>query len=114
MRARRNRINVWLTDRELDRLNGMVSKTSLNREQFIRDMLAGFSIREAPPAPLWETVCFLRRASSSLWNIQQHSMFRQVEDEELLRETLQELKLCASQLTEQCIPNFKEEKEHEN
>ncbi len=110
MRTRKNRVVVYFNDRELERLNRMVERTVFSRERFIREMLAGFSIREAPPAPLWETVCFLRRAASALWNIQQHSMFRQVEDEELLRETLQELKLCASQLAEQCMPKFKEEK----
>ena len=114
MRKRKNRINIWLTDRELERLNAMVSRTKLNREQFIRAMLEGFSIREAPPAPLWDTVCLLRQAASAMSIIEKHSLFKQVSDEELLRKTTDEIRLLMRQIKNQCLPIFKEEKENEN
>jgi len=66
MRKRKNRVVVYFNDRELEKLNRMVERTALSREQFIRDMLAGFSIREAPPAPLWETVRLLRSAAGNM------------------------------------------------
>ncbi len=54
MRKRKNRVVVYFNDRELEKLNRMVERTVLSREQFIRDMLAGFLIRGA-------TLCKARR-----------------------------------------------------
>ena len=39
MRKRKNRVVVYFNDRELEKLNRMVERTVLSREQFIRDML---------------------------------------------------------------------------
>ncbi len=113
MRQRENKISIHLNDRELTKLNRMVSKSRLNREQFIRARLEGFSIREAPPAPLWETVCLLRRAAGNMNTIASHSMFKQVSDIELLRTTVEDIRLCLDQLVEQCMPVFKEVKFNE-
>ena len=127
MRKRKNRVVVYFNDHELEKLNRMVERTVLSREQFIRDMVAGFSIREAPPAPLWETVCFLRRAAappaplietirllrsaagimSSMIN---RTIFREESDRELLLQTVDEIRSCTTAITEQCMPKFKEEK----
>lgn len=52
-RTRNNKITVYLSDAELARLNAMVDKTVMNREQFIRAMIEGKTIMEAPPAPLF-------------------------------------------------------------
>ena len=40
-RTRNNKITVYLSDAELARLNAMVDKTVMNREQFIRTMIEG-------------------------------------------------------------------------
>ena len=47
-RTRNNKITVYLSDVELVRLNAMVDKTIMNREQFIRAMIEGKTITEAP------------------------------------------------------------------
>lgn len=60
MRTRDNKITVYMNDQELARLNALVDKTNLNREQFIRAMVEGLTIKEAPPAPLWQTVCMMK------------------------------------------------------
>ena len=110
MRKRKNRVVVYFNDRELEKLNRMVERTVLSREQFIRDMLAGFSIREAPPAPLWETVCLLRRAAGNMNSLADQSRFREVSDRDLLLQTVDEIRSCTTAITEQCMPKFKEEK----
>ena len=38
-RTRNNKITVYLSDAELERLNSKVDRTLLNREQFIRNMI---------------------------------------------------------------------------
>lgn len=43
-RTRNNKITVYLSDAELSRLNAMVDKTIMNREQFIRKMIEGKTI----------------------------------------------------------------------
>ena len=69
MRTRDNKITVYMNDQELARLNALVDKTNLNREQFIRAMVEGLTIKEAPPAPLWQTVCRMKRAAVDIKKI---------------------------------------------
>ena len=46
MKQRNNGIIIRLNDKELARLNAMVAKTKMNREAFIRTVLAGYQIKE--------------------------------------------------------------------
>ena len=110
MRKRKNRVVVYFNDRELERLNQMVDKTNLNREQFIRDMLAGFSIREAPPAPLMETLRLLRSAAGNMSSMANRTMFREVTDRDLLLQTVSEIRDCTNAISKQCMQIFREEK----
>ena len=68
-RTRNNKITVYFSDAELERLNSKVDRTLLNREQFIRDMVEELTIVEAPPAPLWQTVIMMKDATNSLKEI---------------------------------------------
>ena len=113
MRKRTNRIAVRLSDAELKRLNEMAAKTVLSREQFIRTMLTGYTIREAPPAPLTETIRLLRSAAGNMNSLADHSRFREVSDRELLLQTVEEIRTCVSAITERCMPVYKEGKENE-
>ena len=110
MRKRKNRVVVYFNDRELEKLNRMVERTVLSREQFIRDMLAGFSIREAPPAPLTETIRLLRSAAGIMSSMINRTIFREESDRELLLQTVDEIRSCTTAITKQCMPKFKEEK----
>ena len=47
MRIRNHEIKLRLNDRELARLNDMVERSIFSREEFLRMMLAGYTIREA-------------------------------------------------------------------
>ena len=66
MRTRNNKVTVYMDDRELARLNAKVDKTNLNREQIIRKMVEELTIAEAPPAPLWQTVCMMKQAAKDM------------------------------------------------
>lgn len=48
MRTRTHEIKLRLDDAEYTRLNEMVSRTIYSREQFLRQMLAGYTVRESP------------------------------------------------------------------
>ena len=50
MRKRTNAILIRLCDEELDRLNNLVRRTHLSREEVVRRLLDGAEIKEAPPA----------------------------------------------------------------
>ena len=65
-RTRNNKITVYLSNAELSRLNAMVDKTIMNREQFIRKMIEGKTITEAPPALLLQTVRMMKDVLNEL------------------------------------------------
>lgn len=113
MRKRTNRIAVRLSDAELKRLNDMATKTVLSREQFIRTMLVGYTIREAPPAPLIETIRLLRSAAGNMNSLADHSRFREVSDRDLLLQTVGEICTCVNAISERCMPVYKEGKRNE-
>ena len=48
MRSRPHEIKIRLNDKELDRLNMMVTRTHFDRETFLRLMLEGYTLRESP------------------------------------------------------------------
>ena len=48
MRKRSHEIKVRLNDRELSHLNQMVAKTNYTREDFLRLMIAGYTVQEVP------------------------------------------------------------------
>ena len=114
MRTRDNKITVYMNDQELARLNALVDKTNLNREQFIRAMVEGLTIKEAPPAPLWQTVCRMQQAAKDMKDIADHSYFSEVSDEELLRKTVKDVQTCVEEVTKLCFSEEREVNRNEN
>ena len=114
MRTRNNKVTVYMDDRELARLNAKVDKTNLNREQFIRKMVEELPIAEAPPAPLWQTVCMMKQAAEDMKEIADHSYFSEVSDEELLRKTVKDIQTCVEEVTKLCFPEEREVTRHES
>lgn len=45
---RKNEIKIRLNDEELARLNGLAEKAAFSREEFLRKMIGGFELCEAP------------------------------------------------------------------
>ena len=97
-RTRNNKITVYLSDAELSRLNAMVDKTIMNREQFIRKMIEGKTITEAPPAPLLQTVRMMKDAQFNIRRISECALLSRPIDEELLRKTLEDINTCVQEV----------------
>ena len=114
MRTRNNKVTVYMDDRELARLNAKVDKTNLNREQFIRKMVEELTIAEAPPAPLWQTVCMMKQAAKDMKENADHSYFSEVSNEELLRKTVKDIQTCVEEVTKLCFPEEREVTRHES
>ena len=49
MRTRTNLIQVWLNDKELEKLNTFTRKSGLTRAAYVRHLLAGLQPRDLPP-----------------------------------------------------------------
>lgn len=103
-RTRNNKITVYLSDAELARLNAMVDKTIMNREQFIRAMIEGKTIVEAPPAPLLQTVRMMKDARFNIRRISENVLLSRPVDEELLRKTLEDMNTCVQEVMARCLP----------
>ena len=103
-RTRNNKITVYLSDAELARLNAMVDKTIMNREQFIRAMIEGKTIVEAPPAPLLQTVRMMKDAQFNIRRISENVLLSRPVDEELLRKTLEDMNTCVQEVMARCLP----------
>ena len=114
MRTRDNKITVYMNDQELARLNALVDKTNLNREQFIRTRVEGLTIKEAPPAPRWQTVCMMKQAAKDMKEIADHSYFSEVSDEVLLRKTIKDIQTCVEEVTKLCFYEEREVNRNEN
>ena len=113
-RTRENRVSMYLDDKELKHLNRMVDRTHLNREQFLRRLIEGATIVEAPPAPLWQTVCLMRQAAADLHRIAVDSYLSDVADEELLQKTMDNLNTCVREITARCMVDEKGVSTHEH
>ena len=66
MRKRTNQIIIRLSNSELAHLNAKVAKTNYNREGYIRAVLAGHEIIEAPDIDAKELMIELRRVGTNL------------------------------------------------
>ena len=103
-RTRSNKITVYFSDVELVRLNAMVDKTIMNREQFIRAMIEGKTITEAPPAPLLQTVRMMKDAQFNIRRISEYALLSRPIDEELLRKTLVDINSWVQEFLARCLP----------
>ena len=57
---RNKEIKIRLTEKELQRLDRNVAKTTFSREGFIRKILSGYTLVEQPPVRYWELIRELR------------------------------------------------------
>lgn len=65
-RKRDIRIHIYLNQKEYDQLMKKVSKTNMSREQYIRAVLEGKEVREAPPIDFREASRLYRRIGNYL------------------------------------------------
>ena len=91
MRTRKNEIKIRLTDAELARLDGMVSRTNYSREGFIRHMLEGYQITEAPNLDMRALINHLTRIGTNLNMLTSRAFVNHFVDEPALRKEAAEL-----------------------
>ena len=91
MRNRTNEIKIRLTDAELARLDSMVSRTNYSRESFIRQMLDGYQITEAPNVEMRSLINHLSRIGTNLNMLTNRAFVNHFVDEPALRKETAEL-----------------------
>lgn len=106
MRSRKHEIKIRLNDAEFNRLNEMVERSIFSREEFIRMMLAGYTLQEAPK----EYIQFKKELSSKLTEIHKLVMQLPISDP-----VYQEIKRLSSEIgrtlaliSEICIPYYRQ------
>ena len=106
MRSRKHEIKIRLNDAEFDRLNEMVKQSIFSREEFIRMMLAGYTLQEAPK----EYIQFKKELSGKLTEIHLQVMQLPISDpvyQEIKRLT-SEIGRTLAMIGEICIPYYKQ------
>ena len=66
MRNRNNRIAVRVTNKEIERINEMVSKSIFPKEKLIRLIVTGYPIQEKPSDECMQLLSALRRLGTDL------------------------------------------------
>ena len=66
MRKRNKEIKVRFTEKELEELDAKVARTYLSRENYIRAVLAGYEIMEAPNVDARELMIQIRKVGTNL------------------------------------------------
>jgi len=92
-------VQVWLNDDEYQNLNLLVASTSLNREQVLRKLIAGMTIKEAPSADYGAIIrklnCIGNNVNQVAAKIHTHGFV----DEPMLKEAVQSLHLLETVFT---------------
>ena len=66
MNQRNNRVQIWMNDSELNRLNAKVKKCGLSRESYIRLLIEGVTPKEMPQIEFSEILKHLRQINNNL------------------------------------------------
>ena len=66
MNKRNHRIQVWMNDSELNKLNSKVKKSGLSRESYIRLLVDGITPKEMPQIEFYEILKNLRQINNNL------------------------------------------------
>lgn len=89
MIKRNYEIKVRFSKNEFDFLNRNVALSKMNREQYIRDLVAGYSPREAPPIDYYTLICDLRRVGANLNQVLRIANTKGFIDVPLLRKVIE-------------------------
>ena len=106
MRSRTHEIKIRLNDAEFNRLNEMVERSIFSREEFIRLMLAGYTLQEAPK----EYIQFRKELSSKLTEIHLQVMQLPISDPvyQEIKRLSAEIGKTLALIGEICIPYYKQ------
>ena len=106
MRSRRHEIKLRLNDREYARLNDMVARSIFSREEFLRHMLAGYTLQEAPT----DYIRFRYEILHKLDEIESYVRNRPITDETLveIKRIHSEIGRTLNEIGEVYIPYYKQ------
>lgn len=114
MRKRNNEIKIRLTDAELARLDSMVGKTNYSREGFIRSILDGYQITEAPNVEMRSLINHLTRIGTNLNILTSRAFVNHFVDEPALRKETAELWELRDDIRRMFIPYIRPRAKEEN
>ena len=66
MRRRQRRVEVYLSDKEYDRLTRNVEKTGLTREAYLRQLIMNKQPKELPPMDFYDVLRELRQLNVNM------------------------------------------------
>ena len=91
-------IKVRFTKDELDALNNEIRKTAFSREGYIRHVLSGKEVIEAPPAEYYDLIREVRRVGSNLNQILKLANAKGLLDVPQLRKDLEQIRATEKML----------------
>ena len=109
MRKRTHEIKVRLNDKELDHLNKMVGKNNYTRENFLRLMIAGYTVQEVPKDYLMFKIDMARMCSTLRCNSLNTCL--SPEERATLLNAANELASVAAEMRRIYTPNYKERRQ---
>ncbi len=104
MLTRNCEIKIRLTSKELGKLNRNVSATTMNREQYIRSLINGFSPKEAPPADYYKLICDVRKVGSNINQLLKVANSSGLLDVPKIRSTLESIRKTEQMLWDTFAP----------
>ena len=104
MLTRNCEIKIRLTSKELGKLNQNVSATTMNREQYIRSLINGFSPKEAPPADYYKLICAVRKVGANVNQLLKVANSIGLLDVPKIRSALEELRKTEQMLWDTFAP----------
>lgn len=98
-----------MNEQEYDRLTDMVKKAGMPRERFLRKIISGCQIHEAPPADFYSLIREVNRVGSNIEQILRSANAKYFIDVPRLRKDLDELEAIESDLWDLFIPETRRE-----
>lgn len=91
--TRTKRVYVWLTDKEFEYLMRNVKKSGLSREAYLRHLIEGYEVKEAPTKEWVELIHLLSGMANNLNQIARMSHVKgEISDWETIREMQEEIR----------------------
>lgn len=103
MRKRNVFIPFRLTDEEADKLNDLVKRSGLSREEYLRQLIRGLEPREAPPTDYYGMMTELHQIGHNLNQIVRKAHTLNVIDVQRYDEAVAQFKKVVEEITEAVI-----------
>ena len=103
MRKRNVFIPFRLTEEEADKLNDLVKRSGLSREEYLRQLINGLEPRDAPPADYYGMMTELHQIGHNLNQIVRKAHTLNVIDVQRYDEAVAQFKKVVEEITEAVI-----------